>query len=259
MVPNTTKIVLFAEKKHNFALSVYYILKYEAFCRQIIPSSFVGVQFTFENWTFPIGAYSFGVSKCNTAIGEYSFGVSKCNAAIEEYSFGVSKCNAAVGVYCFGVSKCNAAVGAYSFDVSKYNAAVGAYSFGVSKYNAAVGAYSFDAPKCNAAIGAYSFGVSKYNAAVGEYSFDTPKYNAPKKQAPPYFGRGLLRSESLIIRSFIELHQDAEHLAGSICPSFEGLLSLFGLDDATDEGLHLHLCVVHIIQHGTEVIGRSIA
>lgn|GEM_PF-7013847 len=31
MVPNTTKIVLFAEKKHNFALSVYYILKYEAF------------------------------------------------------------------------------------------------------------------------------------------------------------------------------------------------------------------------------------
>ena len=32
MVPNTTKIVLFAEKKHNFALSVYYILKYEAFC-----------------------------------------------------------------------------------------------------------------------------------------------------------------------------------------------------------------------------------
>jgi len=31
MVPNTTKIVHFAEKKHNFALSVYYILKYEAF------------------------------------------------------------------------------------------------------------------------------------------------------------------------------------------------------------------------------------
>ena len=79
------------------------------------------------------------------------------------------------------------------------------------------------------------------------------------KLAPPCLGRGLSRNVQLIIQSFIELHQNAEYLARCFGPGFEGLLGLFGLDDAADEGFHLHLCVVHIIQDSTEVVGCCVA
>ena len=79
------------------------------------------------------------------------------------------------------------------------------------------------------------------------------------KLAPPCLGRGLSRNVQLIIQSFIKLHQNAEYLARCFGPGFEGLLGFFGLDDAADEGFHLHLCVVHIIQDSTEVVGCSVA
>ena len=58
MVSNTTKNILFVEKSLNFALSVYYILKYEAFFTEAysfeIPNMYAPiarVHFTIVNWT----------------------------------------------------------------------------------------------------------------------------------------------------------------------------------------------------------------
>ena len=80
MVPNTTKIVLFAEKKHNFALSVYYILKYKAFCVET-------VLFSKANLLSLIGVYSFGVPNMYAAVEAYSFELSNMYAPTAEVHF----------------------------------------------------------------------------------------------------------------------------------------------------------------------------
>ena len=80
MVPNTTKIVHFAEKKHNFALSVYYILKYEAFSRRILFLADANLLSLFD-------AYSFEIPNMYATIGAYSFELSNMYATVEAYSF----------------------------------------------------------------------------------------------------------------------------------------------------------------------------
>ena len=108
MVPNTTKIVHFAEKKHNFALSVYYILKYEAFSRRII---------------FLAEAYLLSL------FGEYSFELPNMYAAVRAYSFELPNMYTMVEAYSFELSNMYATVGAYSFELPNMYAAVGVYSF----------------------------------------------------------------------------------------------------------------------------------
>ena len=66
-------------------------------------AAIVAVQFTIANWTFPAGAYRFGVSNMYAAIVAVQFTIVNWTHTVGAYRFGISNMYAAIAAVQFTI------------------------------------------------------------------------------------------------------------------------------------------------------------